>query len=358
LEPGEDANVRRAFEQVLLAALQKPPTVVAFSGGRDSSGVLALATVVARRHGLALPVAVTNTFPGDAAAEESLWQEKVVRHLGLPHWERLSWSDELDLVGPVAQEVLRRFGPVFPMNAHFIVPGARAAGTGTVLTGVGGDELFLSSSFFSLVRQVPRRWRRGLVRVAGAMAPYRLRRALYRLGLPQPPWLVPAARQEVRRALAEWLAATPYRWSDLVLGNWWRSRARLGIERTLAAVGAMSGATVVNPFMAPEVLRAAARAHPLAGFPDRARGMEEIFGDVLPIEVLERSTKAMFDGAFFSTYSRRFSREWDGRGAEGLPVDHDGLVRTWAANQVDARSFSLLQGLWCRSNGILAGNSR
>src|SRR5579884_3063930 len=58
-----------ALESVLVAALSRPPCAVSFSGGRDSSAVLALATDAARRHGLELPVPVTMRFPSVTAAE-------------------------------------------------------------------------------------------------------------------------------------------------------------------------------------------------------------------------------------------------------------------------------------------------
>jgi asparagine synthase (glutamine-hydrolysing) len=44
-------TVRAALEAVMVRALHRPPCVVSFSGGRDSSAVLALATHVARREG-------------------------------------------------------------------------------------------------------------------------------------------------------------------------------------------------------------------------------------------------------------------------------------------------------------------
>jgi asparagine synthase (glutamine-hydrolysing) len=50
---------RQALEQVVRNALQRPPCGVAFSGGRDSSLVLAVATHVARRDGLPDPLPIT-----------------------------------------------------------------------------------------------------------------------------------------------------------------------------------------------------------------------------------------------------------------------------------------------------------
>src|SRR5215212_1324990 len=48
-----------ALEEAVLPALTQPPCLVSFSGGRDSSSVLAAATRAARREGLPAPVPVT-----------------------------------------------------------------------------------------------------------------------------------------------------------------------------------------------------------------------------------------------------------------------------------------------------------
>ena len=61
----------RAFERAVLPALRRGPCLVSFSGGRDSSAVLAVATGIARREGLPLPIPVTNVFPGAATTDES-----------------------------------------------------------------------------------------------------------------------------------------------------------------------------------------------------------------------------------------------------------------------------------------------
>jgi hypothetical protein len=48
-----------ALEQRLMPALCRPPCLVASSGGRDSSAVLAVTASVARREGLSLPIPTT-----------------------------------------------------------------------------------------------------------------------------------------------------------------------------------------------------------------------------------------------------------------------------------------------------------
>lgn len=136
--PVAPAELPGVLEQALVPALRRAPCVVAFSGGRDSAGVLAAATRAARRHGLPLPIPASYRFTGIEDVDETVWQDSVVRHLDLEDWVRVEVTDELDVVGPVAGPLLRRFGPLWPPNSHFgglLVPHARG---GTFLTGVGG----------------------------------------------------------------------------------------------------------------------------------------------------------------------------------------------------------------------------
>lgn len=108
----------QALEDALERALRVPPCLLAFSGGRDSSLVLAVAVDVARRRGLPAPVAVTERFPGDDASDERRWQELVVAHLALEEWVRLDATAAVDLLGEVAVTSLRRFGLLWPPLAH------------------------------------------------------------------------------------------------------------------------------------------------------------------------------------------------------------------------------------------------
>ena len=96
--------------------------MVSFSGGRDSSAVLAGAVNLARREGLPPPIPVTNVFPDVREADEHQWQQHVVRHLGLTEWVRLEHTDEAHLLGPYAQRVMLRHGLAWPFNVHFHLP--------------------------------------------------------------------------------------------------------------------------------------------------------------------------------------------------------------------------------------------
>src|SRR5687767_3167951 len=129
--PAGTATVREAFEAALLPALQRAPCLVSFSGGRDSSAVLAVAAHVARREGLPLPVPATIHFPHAGGTQETEWQEQVIRHIGLADWHRVEVTDELDCVGPVATAALARHGVLWPCNAYFHTPLLEAAAGGS-----------------------------------------------------------------------------------------------------------------------------------------------------------------------------------------------------------------------------------
>src|SRR4051794_38463388 len=130
--PGRASSfARAALEGVVLAALHRPPCLVSFSGGRDSSAVLAVAASVARREGLPAPVPVSLRFPGAADSYESEWQEQVVRHVGIRDWHRVELGNELDLLGDMAKRVMAAHGPLWPFNAHLLVPTATLAAGGT-----------------------------------------------------------------------------------------------------------------------------------------------------------------------------------------------------------------------------------
>ena len=127
-----------AISQVLAEALSRTPCLLSFSGGRDSSALLAAAVDVARREGLDLPVPATLVFPQSEDSNEDEWQAIVLRHLGVTEWERIEIHEEFDAVGPVATEALLRHGLLWPFNTHFHAPIVERAAGGSVVTGFGG----------------------------------------------------------------------------------------------------------------------------------------------------------------------------------------------------------------------------
>ena len=343
------AAPRVVMDDALRRALARPPCLVSFSGGRDSSAVLAAATVVARREGLPLPVPITNRFPAVATSQEDEWQEQVVRHLGLPDWEKLVLADEVDSIGPLAGDVLRRLGLLWPFNAHFHLPMLRRAAGGSLLTGVGGDELFGSHMWGSarLVltgRRRPQASRLGAI--GAALAPRPVRRwALARRHQVRWPWLRPEVDEAINRKLADFQSRTPLAWAGGV-GWWWRSRARTVGVASLASLATDAGAQIVHPFTEPSVVGAVAGHFGARGPLNRTAAMRALFADVLPDTILARCSKASFDGAFFSTPSRAFASSWTGGGVDLEMVDADRLAAEWRSENPDPRSFLLLQSVW------------
>ena len=341
------------LEHVLLRSLQRPPCVVAFSGGRDSAGLLAAAAGVARRHGLPLPIPATYRFPGIPDADENAWQDMVVRHIGLEDWVRIDITAELDLVGPVAGPMLRRYGPMWPPNSHFaglLVPHARG---GTFLTGIGGDELLAPSAYEGARvlsgRRLPRP---GDVRgLAAILAPSPLRAWRARRRIVPLPWLTPDAAAAHVQARAR-ASLQPLWWGKSVTHDWWRSRERLALIASLTAACGHD-VTVEHPFMDRDFLSAVAGALWRLGFPTRAAAMDLLFGDALPEAVRHRSDKAAFFAPFVNRHSRAFIAQWDGTGVDEALVDVAALRACWAEEQVDARSYVLLQSAWLASGAAV-----
>jgi hypothetical protein len=349
------APPRVVLESILLSALQKPPCVVGFSGGRDSSALLALAAHVARREGLEAPVATTNVFPGDVQAAEAEWQELLISHVGVTAWERLRFTHEMDVVGPVAAPLLKRFGPTFPFNGHFGLPSVSLASGGTYLTGIGGDELFEPNELTRLAIVLTGGLRPRLIDLRTSsrlLAPQRLRARHWRRLIPAEPWLRPEVNHIFLAELATSLAREHLWFSGQVLHDVWRDRARTALQQTLGAFAATVGVTIRHPFQDPTFLRSvvAHAAHAgRTGWHGRAAAMRHLFGDVLPVEVVRRTTKATFDSIFFNEHSRIFAEEWDGSGVDTGLVDVDRLRSAWLQPSVDPRSLSLLQSAWCCS---------
>ena len=95
-----------------------------------------------------------------------------------------------------------------------------------------------------------------------------------------------------------------------------------------------------------DFLSAVAGALWRVGFPTRAAAMDLLFGDVLPVAVRHRSDKAAFFAPFVNRHSRAFIAAWDGTGVDEPSSTSQALRACWSADQVDARSYALLQSAW------------
>jgi asparagine synthase (glutamine-hydrolysing) len=352
-----------ALEAALLPALTHPPAVVAFSGGVDSSLVLAAAASMARVHGLADPVPATLQFPSATWSNEDEWQAPVIASLGLTDWERVELDQDLDLLGDLATGILDRHGLYYPANSHSMVPLARLAKGGTLVTGVGGDDVLREWRWRrrgSLLRQLSARsikptgagWRRWGTAALGTLPPplrsrvlhERRRRSLHDPSSREFRWLRAEGRRLVEPALAE-RDDQPVRWDEFV--SWVdRRRTTMSYRTTLETIGDDHGAAVCSPLIDPYFLGALATAGGRWGYPDRAAAVAAIAGDRLPQPTAARVTKAAFHEVFCGPRSKLFAREWDGCGVDDRLVDTEALRREWLSDHPDFRSMWLLHSVW------------
>jgi asparagine synthase (glutamine-hydrolysing) len=360
LPPPQGHSVRAALEQAVLPALSRPPCLVSFSGGRDSSAILAVAVAVARQHGLPAPVPAIMRFPASAESLETSWQELVLDHLGLRDKVIITLADELDALGPVATRVLQEHGVRWPGNGYMHVPIFEAARGGSVLTGVGGDELFSTRGSRGVLlrhRRVRPRLR-DTVAWALELAPRRVRALEWRLRrAPEHPWLTREGGALIDRALARDAVAWPSGW-DASVRYWPRTRGFAGLTRVLPSLAHAWDVRVTSPFVEPAVLAELARIGGPTGFDSRRAAMRELFGDVLPTAMLERESKAGFSGSVFGEATRRFATDWTGSGVDPRYVDVTALRDIWLSPSPNFMTMLLLQSAWLRSSAAPGQPSR
>jgi len=356
-----------AVEGVLRPLLGSGPMMVTFSGGRDSSALLATACALARREGLLNPVAVTLRYPGVPTADESTWQERVVRHVGVADWLRLDLQpDQADLFGAVPLGSLRRHGLLWPPLLHQLASWLPAVSGATVVTGEGGDEV-LGPRRLTLLRRALREYRhhpthirpQDVRSVLAPLAPSPLRQAAARrqqIAVPTV-WLQPDTALELARRVAADEAAEPLSWRRALLQHPHRRCLVYG-EANRDLLGAEHGVRFVHPFLEPTVISALAHHGGPMGYAGRTDAMRKIFGSLLPDEVSARTSKARFNQAVIGPLSRQFLASWDGEGVDRSAVDVDGLRAAWAAELVPAGTMALAQAVWLHRQGLAAEGER
>jgi len=341
-------GARAALEAAIRPCLIQAPCVIGFSGGRDSSALLALAAGLAAREGWEEPVPVTLRFPFPET-QETRWQELAMSQLGLSSWVRVDCEDELDLIGSLAARGLRDHGVQYPPNIHLVARLADHAAGGSVLTGTGGDDAFGAWPWYRLFAVAARRVRprpRDARTAAHALAPAWLRREYLRRRRPLLlPWLRADPRRAVAQRTAADLVARPRSWSArmewLAGSRLWRAAAF-----SAAQLGADRGVMVRSPLIDPGYLRALGREGARHGWGDRTATTRALFGDLLPAELIERSTKATFSGPFFGPCTRAFARSWDGGGLDPAVYDPEELRTVWQSAQPHFGSAMALQSAW------------
>lgn len=347
--PAPRGGALESLEAAVLPALQRPPCIVSFSGGRDSSVILAVATRVARREGLEVPIPVTWRFPDAPDSDESSWQELVIRHLALEDWHRHTVAHELELLGPVARQALLAHGLLYPCNQHAHAPLLELARGGSLLTGVAGDELFGEwrwSRIASVLagRKAPRP--RDVLRVGFALAPHALQLELERRRDPLPlPWLKPPARRAMQNAVCSDILKEPLRWRERI-ETWARRRHLAVLLKHFRRLADDADVCAVHPFVDRRFLAALAHDGGPPGFGNRTEALRSLFGGLLPEPVLSRSHKAEFANVFWGPSTRSFVEGWTGGGVPDDLVDSSDLKRGWSAERPNSHSGLLLQAAW------------
>lgn len=353
--PSRTASPRAALENAIRPALDNGPCYVTFSGGRDSSAVLAVAVALARREGRPLPIPATKVYPDHPDTDESTWQRLVIDHLGLDDWIRVEYHDDLELLGTAARASLRTRGLMWPpalqVHAHWydhLAPGS-------VLTGEGGDEVLSARRISALRKLRQRRLPEPAVvaLAAGSLLPLPLRtwQSRRQLDARGPSWLTPAANRVWRRRLARDLADTPLRYDEAT----WHIRRSRGWEtyaHNHRLVAAESGITAHDPLLDEGFLAALAHEGGAMGFSGRTATMRVLFADLLPTAVIARATKASFDAPYTGASMREFARGWDGAGVDRELVEPEAIRRAWLADEPGMSSSLLLQHAWMHANGV------
>jgi asparagine synthase (glutamine-hydrolysing) len=303
---------------------------------------------------------VTLVFPGSDEAEETEWQRLVLDRLGLEDWVRLEFGDELDAIGPIAQEVMGRHGLVWPFNVHFHLPIMEAARGGSVVTGFAGDELGISTTVSRPERMLVDR---------SVQSPRDVAAIAYRLG-PRPPrwprefaragrqidemnitWLTRRGRMALRSAFASDALLVPG-WERILRDNLWRSRYFQVCKRNFQVVADHYDVAMCHPFVEPLVIQALGRAGGFAGLRDREQILDLLAGDLLPPEVITRQSKAVFGNSLWTDTAKGFARGWSGRGLDERLVDPEAVRRAWTAEPLPAiLSTTMLQAAWLAENG-------
>lgn len=337
-------RARGRLEAVVRGALLRQPCFVAFSGGRDSSAVLAVALHVARRECLPEPTVWTHRFPSIVEAQEDDWQQLVIDHLRPRTWHIEDMTGTLDALGEEAIGLRRSFGPLWPPVAWTHLRLLAAAEGGSVLTGEGGDNVF-DLKRMSLAHNVV--MRRGRVgpgvwrATARAVAPARLTETIARHLRDAPTWLQPSSRHEFA-ALSARDARAPLRW-DRATEGFLTTRSWAKGRQNLQRIADGRSVELVHPLADEPFVRRFAADGGWLGVRTRTAAMHLLFADLLPDALLRRSSKASFGGAVFGPQSRDFAHRWDGAGVDPALVDAGRLKAEWLSDRPSPMSLGLLQ---------------
>jgi asparagine synthase (glutamine-hydrolysing) len=233
----------------------------------------------------------------------------------------------------------------------------RATG-GTHMSGEGGDEIFgvRRSTILRRLRDDPvyLRKRKHIVYAVLTLGPRATRVAAWRRSVKGQvsgalSYLRPDPRQQVIGDLARHLSAEPFEFTKS-LGWHLRRRTIVAYQEGRVAFSLEHDVQHLDPFLEPRFVAAFARSVKPLGLPTRSAAMRALFSDLLPDEILTRTSKALFNRGFLTETGRAFARQWQGGGVDTDLVDPEALKTAWQAKWPQPQTFGLLQAAWLHEN--------
>lgn len=351
--PRTSLSARLTLESILIDALSDSPCYVLFSGGRDSSGLLAVATHVARHWALADPIPVTVVHADAPDANEASWQDMVLEHLRIRERIVLSFDGDQTLLSRIARSALARHGLVWPEAVQLHGAIYERLDPGSVLSGEGGDQVIGSRRITPVRTALRHRPTRSAVRGAlHALSPNAL--SASRVGEQIAtstlfPWLTPLARAELSAAIGR-SVRSPLRWDRATMRSI-RVRANDVFTANFETAIREYGHRPVNPYLSPQFVAAMAAEGRFLGLGDRTAMMRYLFGDLLPNAVLSRTTKASFNQTRWGSFERDYARNWAGEGIDPNLIDAERLRAAWLNDDPPPGADYQLHAAWLASSG-------
>lgn len=317
---------RQALNEILRASVSTSPCYVLFSGGRDSSVLLAAAVTVARAVGADDPIPVTGIHPDDPESDEREWQDRVLTHLQIGHRVVKEFHGEQSLLSESSVASLAANGLIWPPAVH--VQGAFVAElpAGSLVTGEGGDTYIGARRITPFAAAVRAHRPRASVREARALM-HRDKQTMVDAFVAASPWLTPVGRDAARELIVT-IPREPLPWSRALLATT-RLRTQIMAEENFVALLGGLGFPTVNPLAHPRFVAALAREGGRLGLGYRTQMFRRLFCDLLPDDVLARTTKASFNTARWGVRERQFAEVWTGAGVDPEYIDAERLRDDW-----------------------------
>jgi hypothetical protein len=163
-------------------------------------------------------------------------------------------------------------------------------------------------------------------------------------------WLRPAARSRLDRLVRTGFEE-PVLWGAAIRHVAARRDVVLPF-RAMQRLAQGSGHRAEAPLLDPGFVGALARAGGPGGWGGRTAIMDALARDLLPKNVVGRTSKAYFNRVFFGGESRAFAAAWSGRGLDETLVDPEALRREWLSDIPDFRTALLLQSAWLAEQDV------